>query len=742
MSSLDPTRRTELESAVRDHREGRLRQAVAAYENLLRQAPEDADLTQLLGVALGQLGNHEAGARFLARSLELEPDRPTVLLNLAHALRTLGREEEALRCCDRALVLDPSLAGGYRTRGAALAALGRRQDALANYGQAVRLAPADAGAHADLGVALDAVGRTGDALVCFERAIELNPSLAAAHHNHAMLTARLGNHERALQSFDRALALQPHHAALHNNRANTLKELGRLPEALRSYTLALAIEPGNMETLHNRAVVYSLLGRHAEALRDYDELLARRGEHAPDLIGRGAALVALHRNAEALKPLQRATEQLPHDAEAHVQYGVALLRLKRYEEALASFDRALAIRSDSPEVLNNRGVALVELDQLEEALLTFQSAVALSAVSADAYTNLGLVYRSLSRYYEAMASFQQTLARKPADPAASFALAFVHLTVGEFKEGWPLYEARFQEPSLAVPTRHFDVPRWDGRELLPGKTLLVHAEQGLGDAIHFCRYLPLLASKGVNIVFEVTPSLKALMRSLPGNVQVIGRGERIPSVDYHCPLLSLPLALGTDLATIPADVPYLKAEPERVARWAARLQAVPGLRVGICWQGNPVVEQLIWARGRSMPLAELAPLAQISGVSLVCLQKGPGSEQLQEVSFCDRVLDLGSELDQGPDAFLDTAAAMASLDLVISTDTSIAHLAGALARPTWIALPAAAEWRWLLERNDSPWYPTMRLFRQRRRRNWPSVVTALVAALRPLAGSAGNRASS
>jgi tetratricopeptide (TPR) repeat protein len=548
-----------------------------------------------------------------------------------------------------------------------------------------------------------------------------------------MLAARLGNHERALQSFDRALASQPHHAALHNNRGNTLKELGRLTEALQSYTLALAIEPGYTETLHNRAVAYSLLGRHIEALRDYDTLLAIRGEHAPDLIGRGAALVALHRNAEALKPLQGAIEQLPRDAEAHIQYGVALLRLKRYEEALASFDCALAIQSDLPDVLNNRGAALVELDRPEEALITFQRAVALSGVSADTYTNLGLVQRSLGRYYEAMASFRQTLSRKPADPAASFALAFVHLTVGGFKEGWPLYEARFQEPTLAVPTRDFDVPRWDGRESLLGKTLLVHAEQGLGDAIHFCRYLPLLASQGINIVFEVMSSLKALMRSLPGTVQIIGRGERIPSVDYHCPLLSLPLALGTDLATIPAAVPYLKADPERVARWAARLQAIPGLRVGICWQGNPAVEQLMWARGRSIPLAELAPLAQVSGVSLVSLQKGAGSEQLGDVTFRDRVLDLGSELDRGPDAFLDTGAVMASLDLVISSDTSIVHLAGALARPTWTVLPAVAEWRWLRDRSDNPWYPTMRLFRQRRRGNWQSVVAEIVAALTPLA---------
>jgi hypothetical protein len=277
------------------------------------------------------------------------------------------------------------------------------------------------------------------------------------------------------------------------------------------------------------------------------------------------------------------------------------------------------------------------------------------------------------------------------------------------------------------------VPRWDGRQALAGKTLLVQAEQGLGDAIHFCRYLLPLVAQGVRVVFEVMPSMRALMRSLPGSVQVISRGERPPPADYECPLLSLPLALGTDLASIPAEVPYLSAEPERVASWAARLQALPGLRVGIAWQGNLAVEHLVWARGRSMPLEALAPLARVPGVNLVSLQKGPGSEQLRDATFRDRVLDLASELDRGTDAFLDTAAAMAGLDLVISTDTSIAHLAGALARPAWIALPAVPEWRWLLERADSPWYPTMRLFRQPRRGDWASVATALAQALTPLA---------
>jgi hypothetical protein len=253
------------------------------------------------------------------------------------------------------------------------------------------------------------------------------------------------------------------------------------------------------------------------------------------------------------------------------------------------------------------------------------------------------------------------------------------------------------------------------------------------------RYLPLLAAQGATLVFEVMPSLKALMHTLPAPIQIVGRGEPLPPVDYYCPLLSLPLALKTQLDTIPAQVPYLAAEPERVARWAQRLRALPGLRVGIAWQGNLAVEKLIWARGRSIPLAALEPLARIPGVSLVSLQKGPGSEQLREVAFRDRMIDLGPDFDDGPDALLDTAAVMENLDLVISTDTSIVHLAGALARPTWIALPTPPEWRWLLQRSDSPWYPTMRLFRQPRRGDWESVVAALVEALTPLASKRSKR---
>lgn len=463
-------------------------------------------------------------------------------------------------------------------------------------------------------------------------------------------------------------------------------------------------------------------------MRDYDALFAA-GKAAPsDLVGRGAALVALGRYEEALACLERAAEILPSEAEAHIQRGMALLNLERNQEAVASFDRGLALRPKSAEVLTNRGVALGQLGRMADALESFIGASVLSG-TADSYTNMGIVLRLLGRHSEATESFGRALSLNPNDPSAKFALAFLYLTLGEFPLGWPLYEARFQVPALGNPARDFRIPRWRRGEPLAGKTVLVHAEQGLGDVIQFCRYLPLLEEQGATVVFEVMPALKGLLRTLPGKIKLIGRGEPLPAADCYSPLLSLPWAFNTQLSTIPHRTPYLAPEPGRLARWGERLQRLPGLRVGIAWQGNLQVEKLIWARGRSMPLRALEPLANLPDVSLVSLQKGPGREQLRAVPFADRVVDWSDELDSGPDAFLDTAAVISGLDLVITTDTSIAHLAGALARPAWTALSFSPEWRWLLKRTDSPWYPGMRLFRQSTDGDWSSVVSEIATAL-------------
>ena len=733
MNAREPSAPQRLKAAARDHSAGRLREAAAGYEELLRGDPDNADLLHRLGIVRAQLGETHDAVRLLARAVELKPQRAPVLVNLGLALHTLGRESEALVCCDRALALDPGLAGAHRLKYSVLAALGEPEQALAHIGQAVRLAPGDAGALVDLGVALEAAGRGTDAGVCFERALELEPELAPAHHNLGILAARRGEHARALGHYDRALALQPQQAAVHGNRGNALRELGRLDEAAQSYGTALALEPDNAVIRRNRAALLLLMGRPADALGDYDRLTTRPDSSPADLAGRGASLVGVGRYAEALAVLDRALALAPGDVQANVQRGVALQRLERHEDAVRSFDRALAADERLPEVWNNRGVALAALGRPTEALASFVRSAVLDGRPASTHVNAGVVLKSLGRYAEAEASLDLALSLAPDDPAARFELGFLRLALGDYRRGWPLYEARFAVPALAIPRRDFGVPRWDGRAELAGRTLLVHAEQGLGDTIQFCRYLPLLLERGASVVFEVVPAMRRIVSCLSPQIRVIARGERPPPVDFHCPLLSLPLAFDTELASIPRSVPYLHPEPDRVVHWRQRLASLPGLRVGIAWQGNPDVERMIWARGRSVPLAALAPLAEVPGVSLVSLQKGAGSEQLKHVAFRDRVLDLGTALDAGPDAFLDTAAVMEGLDLVISSDTAVAHLAGALARPVWTLLSTNADWRWLVGRSDSPWYPTMRLFRQSVRDEWAAVAAGAAGALEALA---------
>jgi hypothetical protein len=292
------------------------------------------------------------------------------------------------------------------------------------------------------------------------------------------------------------------------------------------------------------------------------------------------------------------------------------------------------------------------------------------------------------------------------------------LSLGDFAQGWQLYESRLR---LGRDPRTFDVPRWMGPEPLEGKTILIHAEQGLGDTVHFCRYVPLLEERGAQVVLEVPPVLVGLLRSLPMRGRLIARGDPIPTTDFYCPLLSLPLGFRTELATIPAGVPYLRADPDAVSAWRTRLEALPGLKVGINWQGNVETEKQDWARSRSFPLECMSPLARVDGVRFVSLQKGAAAEQRLSVSFSERIVQLTDSEELGEEAILETAALVSALDLVITSDTLLAHLCGALGVPVWTVVPSVPDFRWLRDRSDNPWYPTMRVFRRRVGGQWPEV---------------------
>lgn len=384
----------------------------------------------------------------------------------------------------------------------------------------------------------------------------------------------------------------------------------------------------------------------------------------------------------------------------------------------------------SPEALNNRGAVLVRLFRPAEAVEDFIGAVIRRPDYVDAYINAGNAQKGLGRYQEALRNFERALSLRPDDPIATWSMAVLKLALGEFRDGWPLYEARMRIEPASRLQRSFGVPRWSGLEALTGKTLFVHAEQGLGDTLQFCRYIGLLEAAGAKVVFEVQPQLKQLLGTLKTHAMIVGRGEPLPPFDLHMPLLSLPLAFNTDIDSIPGGVPYLGVEPAAAHTWKERLASLPGFKVGLNWHGNPEAEKLAALQARSFPLAAAAQLTKIPGVSLVSLQKGRGAEQRGQVEFGAALAQLTDPAHMGPDEIAnETAAILVGLDLIITADTALAHLAGALGVPVWLVLQAVPDWRWLTERADSPWYPTMRLFRQRRPGDWLEVFDRVASEL-------------
>ncbi|TLZ11873.1 MAG: tetratricopeptide repeat protein [Gammaproteobacteria bacterium] len=401
---------------------------------------------------------------------------------------------------------------------------------------------------------------------------------------------------------------------------------------------------------------------------------------------------------------------------------------------MESFDQALARDPNSADALNNRGAVLVRLFRPRDALPDFARSIALRPDYAEAFTNAGIALRGLGRYQEALNHLDRALSIRPNDVTATWTKALLKLAMGEFRDGWPLYESRLQLAHMRQLQRTFAAPRWTGAQPLAGKTLLVHADEGLGDTLQFCRYLPVLEARGARVVFEVQPTLKPILGSLAMRGALVGRGELLPEYDLHIPLLSLPLALRTEIDTIPGGVPYLKVDPVAVRSWGERLAELPGRRVGLNWHGNPEAEKFSALDARSFPLAAAAPLARVAGVSLVSLQKGPGAGQRSEVEFGHALAQLADPLRMGPEEMAaETAAIIMGLDLLITCDTALAHLAGALGARVWVALQSVPDWRWLIDRDDSPWYPTMRLFRQRTPGDWLELFERVTAELRALA---------
>ncbi len=577
------------------------------------------------------------------------------------------------------------------------------------------------------GLAHHRAGRLGEAAQCYERVLATDPRHADALHLLGVVHHQLGKHAMAVDLIRRAVAASPRNAAFHSNLGEALRATGDLEAAIKSYRRALALDSRHAEAHGNLGAALEAQGKRDEAVRHYRRALQINPNLSEARANLGNVLMDQGRLDEAIAEYRAAVTARPDFAEAHNNLGNALKRAGTLADAEAAFARALALAPTDPLSHSNLGTVYQAQGRVDDAFKCYQRALELNPDFAEAHANLGSAHFESGRFDAATEETERALALDPGLTRAHLNRALLHLIQGELEDGWREFEWRWKWPESRP--RAFAKPLWDGGDAA-GRSILIHAEQGLGATVMFLRYVPLVAARGGRVILDVHKPLRRLAARLSGVAHLVD-GGRLPPFDCHLPVLSLPKAFATSLATTPAAVPYLSVDPERVALWRQRI-GDSGFRVGIAWQGNPGYGR---DRDRSIPLKNYLPLADVPGVRLISLQQQHGLEQLADVPK-----GVAIETLAGVDSadFTDTAAAMMNLDLIVTSDTSIAHVAGALGQPVWIALGFVPDWRWLLARDDSPWYPTMRLFRQPALGDWESVFARIRVALTEAAMKAAN----
>lgn len=574
-----------------------------------------------------------------------------------------------------------------------------------------------------LGVVMFLTGRKELALHHLQEAARLKPDFADAHNNLANMLRDMGRSAEAIAAYERCLQLAPQHMDALDNLAKALREARQFSRAESVYRRLLKLRPNSEDAHYRLGLTLKDLGEMPAALESFRQALKIRGNHVDALNHLGITLLNLKRPAEAAEAFQQAIRFKPDHPAAHCNLGNALWELGRLDDALVQCQKAAQIDPQSSQALNNLGGVLIELGRNDEAIEVFQRLMQLEPENSGARGNLAAALMSRGDISAALVELDQILCREPECAEARKNRGIACLSVGDFARGWADYEWRWQTKEFTP--RKFAQPAWRGEELA-GKTVLVYAEQGFGDSLHFVRYLPLLQARGARVVFECKPAMPQLLKNVSGIDELVAGGQPLPPFDFHAAIMSLPHLLRLPDPSDSPPPPYVFADEHLIAHWKAELAGISGVKVGINWQGRPTHKR---DRFRSVPLAQFLPLAQIPNVRLFSLQKGFGVEQLQSSPAREKIVDLGSRLDESTGAFMDTAAVLHNLDLVITCDTALAHLAGALGRPVWLALSAMPDWRWLLTGETTVWYPTMRIFRQHKLGEWNSVFAQISAAL-------------
>jgi tetratricopeptide (TPR) repeat protein len=594
---------------------------------------------------------------------------------------------------------------------------GRLDDARSHYRDIIDADPTNAEALHLLGDVYRQAGDPLNARKNLEAAIALNPNFAEALNTLGIVLMEQGLMDDARQRFERAVELVPGFAAAWSNLGNLRRQLGDLDGAFFACERALTIDPGLAQAQNNAGLVLAALGRHADAVASFEAAVATAPNMTDALVNLAEGLRRMRRTDDALAAAERAVATAPNLADAHNCLGNVHFDREEFDAAEQSYRRAIDLAPAFATAHNNLGNVGMRRDDPETAIAAYTAALAEVPDYVDALANLGAALQAAARPDEAIAALDKAVAADPNHADAHWNRGIVLLQLGELAGGFAEYEWRWKLDQF-VPAR-FDAPLWNGREI-GGKTLLIHSEQGFGDTIFGLRYAAMLAKCGIKVVVQTHKELARLAATATGVDRVVAAGEQPDGFDVHVPIMSLPHVLATDAQSIPADVPYLFAPEDGPA--APAIADAPGLKVGIAWAGRPTQRN---DRTRSCPLDHFGALAEIDGLSLFGLQVGERAGDLAHVPWGGDVTDLSGGLKD----FADTASAMAALDLIVTVDTAVAHLAGALARPVWTLVSFAPDWRYGLGRDDHPWYPTMRLFRQTMPGDWPGVMSRVAAAL-------------
>jgi tetratricopeptide (TPR) repeat protein len=591
---------------------------------------------------------------------------------------------------------------------------GNLEAALNFFNAAIHIKQNFAAAYGNRGAVFKELKRFAEALDSFDNALRINPWDANAHYNKALTFLDLKLPLDALDSLDVALAIHPLFAEAHNSRGVVLKELKRDKEGEACFDAALAIQPDYAEAYYNRGLLLQELKQQEEALASYSAALSFAPNYCEAFAKRGILLLEIKRPREALRDFDAALAIKPDLPDVLSQRGLALLALDLPEEAFRSFCAALSSNSGSADTHNFRGIALARLSRLEEALSSFDAALVFEPEYAEAYSNRGAILMELGRIEEALASYDAALSFAPDSASALWNKSLYFLTNGNYREGWKLYEWRWMRDEIK-PYQRFKENCWLGQANIAGKTLLIYPEQGLGDYIQFCRYALILKNMDIKVVLVAPPALVSVVSAMNADIDVVEDGRNLPDFDYQCPIMSLPLALGTEVAAIPHSIPYLFSDDLRKNFWQSKLGNATRPRIGLVWSGSTTHQR---DQNRSLPLAFFAPVLDLP-LEFHSLQVEVRSSDKDELSRVHRIELHADELHD----FGYTAGLIAAMDLIISVDTSVAHLAGAMGKPVWILLPFAPDFRWMLGRADSPWYPTATLYRQPRMGDWESVIS-------------------